>query len=274
MPLIPAPCPSPGAGAVSHPGAPLSDDRHIPDAFEGKLEPNYFCRAWNPRRSKYCRSRAGAGTDHSGVGRCRLHDGRGKELLKHGRNRRYESMRAPRLQALIAEHAENEEPLDILPELAAARALFQDFVERYDETTAALLAWHESYKSSGRVPLDPEKLEQLRACLDEYEEMRQGGDGLTERQEENLAAAHAIVDRLGQPVDAKPHQVLDLSDAYRIVGEVTKIVERIEKIRGANAISLPELERLLFDMGRVVRHHVTDAAIAHRIEEGWLALRV
>ncbi len=31
------------------------------------------------------------------------------------------------------------------PELAAARALFQDFFERYDENREALLAWHSSF---------------------------------------------------------------------------------------------------------------------------------
>ncbi|HET8777967.1 MAG TPA: hypothetical protein VFN76_09940 [Candidatus Limnocylindria bacterium] len=249
-------------------------DRDLPATYVGKLEPNYYCRGWNEKRQKYCGARAGWSTDHPGVGRCRQHDGGGSKRVTHGQSRRYANIRSARLRHLIAEHAADPDPLNIEPELAAARALFQDFVERYETNTAALLAWYASWQSSGRVPLPPEKLETLRAVLSEYEELRQGSVGLSDKQEADLAIAREIVDRLGQPVEGKPATVLDLSDAYRIVGEVTKIVERIEKIRSANAISVPDLNRLMLEMGRVVSAHVKDDAVANRIQEQWLAIRV
>jgi len=127
---------------------------------------------------------------------------------------------------LIALHEADPDPLNILPELAAARALFQDFVQRYDTWAAALIAWHESFRSedSERAP--------------------------------------------------KPVQVLDLADAYRIVSEITRIVERIEKIRAANAISRPDLLRVMTEMGRVVEAYVTDETARQKIKEGWLAIKV
>jgi len=67
-------------------------DRSVPETFAGKLEPNYYCRAWNPRRLKYCRAHAGAGTNHPGVGRCRHHDGGGDQKLRHGRDRRHRNI--------------------------------------------------------------------------------------------------------------------------------------------------------------------------------------
>jgi hypothetical protein len=183
---------------------PNEQTRDVPTTFEGKLEPNYYCRAWNEKRQKYCRARAGAKTDHPGVGRCRQHDGGGDAKLKHGRKRRYASVKSSRLRQLIAEHADDPNPLDLLPELAAARALFEEFLER------------------GGEELEPE----------------------------TLAQSIALVDG------------------------VSRIVDRIERMRSSNALSLSELERLMFEMLRVVRHHVTDPAVCAKIEEGWLALRV
>jgi hypothetical protein len=67
-----------------------SMDKTIPTQFVGKLEPNYYCRGWNAKREKYCRHRAGHGTDHNGVGRCSFHGGNidNADKLKHGQSRR------------------------------------------------------------------------------------------------------------------------------------------------------------------------------------------
>jgi hypothetical protein len=47
--------------------------------------------------------------------------------------RRYANITTLRVRELIQEHAEAPNPLDLLPELAAARALLQDFIERTAE---------------------------------------------------------------------------------------------------------------------------------------------
>jgi hypothetical protein len=58
----------------SRPARPASLEE-LPTTYVGKLESNYYCRAWNVKRQKYCGSRAGFGTNHPGSGRCKLHGG-------------------------------------------------------------------------------------------------------------------------------------------------------------------------------------------------------
>lgn len=104
--------------------------REIPAEYEGKLEPNYYCRAWNGKagREKYCRSRAGRGTEHSGTGRCCTHDGGGDARVVHGQSRRY-SISTPELRELLAAHEADTAPLDTLSEIALMRALLQIYLE-------------------------------------------------------------------------------------------------------------------------------------------------
>ena len=106
-----------------------------------------------------------------------------------------------------------------MAELATARALFQDFTERYVESTDALILWSRS------------------------------GDA------------------------AKPTQILDISTAHKMVSEITRIVERIEKVRASSAISRPELMRVLTEMSRVVSSLVNDPATLEKIKDAWLRIQ-
>jgi hypothetical protein len=58
----------------------------------------------------------------------------------------------PRLQELIAENEELDDPLNLLPDLAKLRAIIVDFIERYDQHSSALIAWHESFGDPERTP--------------------------------------------------------------------------------------------------------------------------
>ena len=110
----------------------VTPDREVPATYVGPLEPKYYCLAWNRKRLKYCRSRAGARTGHVGVGRCWVHDGGGETRVKHGLLRRPYQLRTPRLSELIEIHAADPAPLDLSTELALARALLQDWLDRDD----------------------------------------------------------------------------------------------------------------------------------------------
>jgi hypothetical protein len=110
---------------------------YIPPTFIGNpIEPNFFCRGWNSKREKYCRARSGAGTDHSGQGRCRVHGG--LSAITHGR---YSSI--PR--GTVAEHLENfeleseEQKLDIMQEATLMRALAANYLERYEDFFQAVI---------------------------------------------------------------------------------------------------------------------------------------
>lgn len=183
------------------------------------IPPTETCNGILRNGLRHCRLRAGFRTDHVGEGRCSKHGG--CTVVKHGR---YSKMKHVALRELVEQFADDPAPLDILPELAAARALFQDFIDRYQQWRDALVAWHQSYAT---------------------------GDAAE-----------------------KPRLVLDISDAYRLLSEATKIVERIEKIRSADAISRPELNRVMSEMGRVVETVVTDEARREKIRDGWLGIRV
>lgn len=88
-----------------------------------------------------CKKQAGWGTEHLGEGKCRLHGG--ATPIRHGR---YSKITRPRIRELLDEYENDPAPLDLLPEVKLLRALLTDWVERYDEFTDALLAWHDSYR--------------------------------------------------------------------------------------------------------------------------------
>lgn len=206
---------------------PINDDGE--HEYAGTLEPNWYCRGWNPSRNKYCKSRAGANTDHLGVGRCKRHGG--ATPIQSGR---YSKIKRAELAGLIKELEDDPDPLDMFPELATARALFINWVNRYEEFTEALLAWHASFSEEGQ-------------------EQEEGGEA---------------------PVAKKPRQVLDISDGYRLLDLVRKTVTSIEKIASENAISRPELLRVMTEMGRVVEAEVQDDEALDRIRHGWGTIRI
>lgn len=214
----------------------VQDDRHVPDAYQGKLEANYYCRAWNGKRKKYCKAKAGAGTDHAGVGRCRWHRGNG--TVTHGLYRRYEPIHVESLRQLIERFEADPDPLNMLPELAALRALFVDWINRYQDWRDALLAW---YAMMGR------------------------------RRDQDQVVATIVNQVLN---DAAPRQVLDISDGYRLLSEASKVIERIEKIAAENAISRKDLNRVMAEQLRVLREEVKDDEAVKRVIDGWYRIRV
>ncbi|HEY5085931.1 MAG TPA: HGGxSTG domain-containing protein, partial [Gemmatimonadaceae bacterium] len=130
-----------------------------------------------------CRNAAGFKTDHVGQGRCRFHGG--CNPVKSGR---YSKINRTRIRDLIEAHAADDAPLDTLPELAAARALFQDFLERYDENHDAVLAWYAQQR------INPEQQEALYAALNELEELQTScGAEFTDVQSKRLSDARSAV---------------------------------------------------------------------------------
>lgn len=71
----------------------------------------------------------------------------------------------------------------------------------------------------------------------------------------------------------RPQRIPDLREALPLLSEVSKIVKRIEDVRSANAISRPDLHRLMGEMGRVVAHH-SDEDTAQVIRDDWLRIRL
>lgn len=246
-----------------------------------------------------CTRPAGWGTDHVGAGACKLHGGR--TPVKHGL---YSVVQRPRVGELIQHFEEQPDPLSTLPELAAARALFADWVERYDEVTEALLAWHASYGPAMR-PIAAHAVQALETVLDELEALAGPFDVDDEPEEEEEPQAHGgwlrrtrhekeadeqraglagavkevrkLLVALQTPPDTKPRQMPDLADGHKILETVSKIVHRIQQARSDNAISRPNLFRVLGEMGRVVEAHNDEPDPARRLEyikRDWLSIRL
>lgn len=208
-----------------------------------------------------CTHPAGLRTNHYGEGKCWLHGGASR--VTHGR---YSKINHARLRELIKKYEDDPDPLNIMPELAMVRALLTDFIERYQIITDALLGWWASWVGK---PLSPDLVHSYTRVVDELEAL------LTEQgrtDDINLAIdeARALIERLTQQQETRPKQIIDISDAYRMAAEVTKIWERMLKVQLNAAISRERLMQITQHMGRVVETHVDDKETLEKIKEGWL----
>jgi len=71
------------------------------------------------------------------------------------------------------------------------------------------------------------------------------------------------------PVALKPREVLDIADAYRILAEIGRMVERIDALERGPLLSQRDMANALRKMADVVDRHVEDEDVRRRIEEGW-----
>lgn len=144
-----------------------SDDKTIPapgSGYFGQLEPNYWCRAWNEKRQKYCKLRAGAKTDHVGVGRCKFHGGRNQNAgaMKHGKRSK---IGRPELRQAILEAAKEENPLDMLPTLAKAKGILNHAIAEYAKAEGSDVALADLNKSVDTVSKVVYRIEQQRGMI-------------------------------------------------------------------------------------------------------------
>lgn len=86
-----------------------------------------ICGAKKRQGTGVCTQKAGWGTDHPGSGRCKLHGGAAP--VKHGR---YSKVLRKRVGELAAQFEADPDPLNLEPELAQARALYADYLERME----------------------------------------------------------------------------------------------------------------------------------------------
>jgi len=183
--------------------------------------PDTKCNARNIYHTKYCQHEAGWGTDHLGQGRCKLHGGSTPRITG-----RYSVIDRARFRELIdvIKHAEDRDPLDLIPELELQRAILIDFIERYDEFSEALIAWHASWGTP-----NPSR---------------------------------------------KPHKIVDIADASRIIRTIADIVDKIQKHRQQRTISLATFKRIMEQVGLVVAKHVKDEAVLVKIEADWDGIQI
>lgn len=206
-------------------------------------------------KGPYCTQNAGHKTDHQGEGACWLHGG--NNVIKSGR---YSSVKRTRVADLIAEMEETEEPLNTMPEVAATRALLVDYIERYDEFTHALIAWHMSYTAGVETP---KLFSSLEVLLEQMEA------NFTEAELKRNRAYQACIKAVAsyKTANPKPIQILDVADAVRFLSEVTKMVERIGKSMSLNAVSRRDFQRIMTEIGNIIDNCVQDDRTKLRIRD-------
>ncbi len=184
------------------PGEPETSMEIPGDSGESKEISGKAYRICGAQRSQGggapCTRPAGWGTTHPGEGSCKLHGG--ATPIKSGR---YSVITRERVRELIAQFEEDENPLDMAPELNACRALYVDFIERYDEFTDAIIAWHASYDGD-RPSAKP------RQILD-------------------IADAHRLLAEITRMVkrieDVKAGSAISRADFYRVMTEMGRAVD-------------------------------------------------
>lgn len=264
-------------------------EQHVPAEYAGKLEPNYYCRAWNAKREKYCRARAGAGTDHPGVGRCRHHEGR---PIVHGM-RSQTPIHNERIADLVQQFAAQTpaEKLNIFPELDLARALLYDWVGRFEEYSEALLAWHASYSPSMR-PLHPSAIQALEDVLEELEahigpvpdrpEVRlepeaqpHGGWLRRDRKDDedgelrihtSVRIARKVLESMQEAPDLKPRQILDIASLQSLIDTISKMIHRWHQAASINSIPRRRFLDILTEFGRAINEEVSDPRELERLK--------
>lgn len=120
---------------------------------------------------------------------------------------------------------------------------------------------------NGRPPTHGRYSRYLETQLgDAIKELEEDPDPLDLTEEVHLA--RALLQR------ALDNESLTDSDRMGLVSDLSKIVKRIEDVHAQNAISLPDLNRLMTEMGRVVAHHVDDQETIDAIREEWRTIRL
>lgn len=203
--------------------------------------------------NEYCQLRAGHGTNHKGVGRCKFHGGQNQ--TKFEQDHRYMNISRPRIKKLIEEYRKDPDPMNLLPEVLLLRALLTDFIERYDQMSEDLQRWNRAYGTKFR-----------KAYADWYRNVME------------LAQAGTHPDEIPDPpepndFDASDKGIPDLAAVSSLVDKVGSMVERIERQRQTRAITFETLEQVLEQIGlelvQTLRREVADANTRARILEGF-----
>lgn len=256
-----------GAAEMLHPPVPegVEPDTYIPDHYVGNpIAPNRFCRGWNGKREKYCGSIAGTGTDHLGIGRCFIHEGR---PVKTGGGIRYRELHHRTIKDLVEIFENDPDPLNILGELDLTRALLVHFINEYSEFTEALLAWYDSFKVA-RPPIAEEFASALERVVDEHAISLAETESASDGQVLDVQKAKKFIEAYRRPVaEGRPRKVMQLIEAQKLISTIVELVAHLDK---RDQVSEAEMNRIINAMGRVVDVIVDDPDKKTKIREGWM----
>lgn len=156
-------------------------------------------------------------------------------------------------QGRCFKHGGTRQPTKILSEVPPGQLSRYQHVERHAlRDLAARLA-----EAEPDITDLSEELHLLRALLIQY---------INEYEEfiEALLAWYASPD-----VKQKPRRIMDISDVSGLIESVSRIAERMHKIRSEGSIDLLTFQRVTEQMGIIVARLVRDPQILARIEAEW-----
>lgn len=211
------------------------------DEAEWEPHDSSFCGA-KTRNGGRCRRPSGWGTSSPGHGRCKLHGANGGRPIETGKYSRYGIIKSAEARRYREHFEADPDPLNLLPDVLELRVRIADFCDRYDEYTAALLAWHGSYT-----------IEWARASDDwqkRYADWHATYAERLDRVRELNRNDHLELDEPPMPPDPgdmlpKPRKVIDILQASQFLGMVGNLVERIQKRDEERGITLLELNDIL-----------------------------
>jgi hypothetical protein len=197
-----------------------------------------LCGALSKSTQTPCKNIAGKGTDHIGVGRCRLHGG--ATPIKHGL---YSRVRRTRLGKRIAEIENDPQILDLSQELAVLKALAEQAVETYQEHEAALLSWYRAESPLYNKLLETSDAREIRDAV--------------------VALRSVGVERPKERPDAKI--------ITTIIAEIGRTQDRIRQAE--TVVTRDQMLRVFDDLAGVVRQYTDDETV-QRVRDGWMNLRL
>lgn len=203
-----------------------------------------------------CKLKAGQGTDHPGYGTCKFHGGNTRShkvaAAREAAQRETpieEMIEGEDLQELIAKIKARGDITDLSEELALARAVAVNYVNRADDLERALLRWSASWDKDWQT-LTAGLIEEIRIAEMEEDWERYG----------------KLIAKVPDPLRFldRPKKVTDVSDAVRLLKDVASIVNTIVQHQEAGSIPARDVEVLLVEIAnatqRTVREHVADVS--------------
>lgn len=161
-------------------------------AEKGTPSQKNICGARARSTGQPCQKPAGWGTDHTGEGRCKLHGG--ASPVRHGR---YSTVKTTELREAIERFQNEEDPLDVVPEIAATRAILQNFLNHHAELQSAILAWYRDEDEK------PKKVPQLRDAVQ---------------------LAESVTRMVKRVEDVRANNAVSISELKRMMHELGRIV--------------------------------------------------
>lgn len=113
-----------------------------------------ICGARKKQGEGVCHQKAGWGTDHLGQGKCKLHGGASRRITG-----RWSKVVNEHVAKYLEELEEDENPLDVIPDLQLLRALLRQWLDGYQEQREALVAWNRAKEDHERPAKIPELLD-------------------------------------------------------------------------------------------------------------------